>query len=94
MLGSVVDYRTLLPVDGRRGANGARARPGGREASEWRQLVTARTSTRLTRLLPTVALQALRQKKVYENELDSIAGRKLTLETQVRRPPSPSARPR
>ncbi|KAK4699667.1 charged multivesicular body protein 4A/B, partial [Phenoliferia sp. Uapishka_3] len=30
-----------------------------------------------------VALQALRQKKVYENELDSIAGRKLTLETQV-----------
>lgn len=30
-----------------------------------------------------VALQALRQKKVYETELDSIAGRKLTLETQV-----------
>lgn len=30
-----------------------------------------------------VATQALRQKKVYENELDSIAGRKITLETQV-----------
>lgn len=30
-----------------------------------------------------VATAALRQKKVYENELDSIAGRKLTLETQV-----------
>ncbi|KAM0749871.1 Snf7-domain-containing protein [Meredithblackwellia eburnea MCA 4105] len=30
-----------------------------------------------------VAMQALRQKKVYENELESIAGRKLTLETQV-----------
>lgn len=31
-----------------------------------------------------MATQALRQKKVYENELDSIAGRKITLETQVR----------
>lgn len=42
----------------------------------------------------TVALQALRQKKVYENELDSIAGRKLTLETQVRVPQSArTARP-
>ena len=39
------------------------------------------------RLVPVraylVATQALRQKKVYENELDSIAGRKITLETQV-----------
>lgn len=39
----------------------------------------------------TVATQALRQKKVYENELDSIAGRKITLETQVR-PPFPRKR--
>ncbi|KAI5477075.1 vacuolar sorting protein VPS32 [Pseudohyphozyma bogoriensis] len=30
-----------------------------------------------------VAMQALRQKKQHETELDSIAGRKLTLETQV-----------
>ncbi|SCV72409.1 BQ2448_3946 [Microbotryum intermedium] len=32
---------------------------------------------------PRVAKQALRQKKLYENELDSIAGRKMTLTTQV-----------
>ena len=31
-----------------------------------------------------VALAALRQKKVYESELDKLAGRRLTLETQVR----------
>jgi hypothetical protein len=30
-----------------------------------------------------VAKQALRQKKLYENELDSISGRKMTLTTQV-----------
>lgn len=33
--------------------------------------------------VPTVAKQALRQKKLYENELDSISGRKMTLTTQV-----------
>ncbi|ORY90777.1 Snf7-domain-containing protein [Leucosporidium creatinivorum] len=32
---------------------------------------------------PRVAKQALRQKKLYENELDSISGRKMTLTTQV-----------
>lgn len=30
-----------------------------------------------------VAKQALRQKKVYEQELESISGRKMTLTTQV-----------
>lgn len=35
-------------------------------------------------LLPCAAAKAaLRQKKLLENELDSIAGRKVTLETQV-----------
>ena len=29
-------------------------------------------------------MAALRQKKQYENELDKIAGRRMTLETQVR----------
>ncbi|GAA5847305.1 hypothetical protein JCM3766R1_003943 [Sporobolomyces carnicolor] len=32
---------------------------------------------------PRVAKQALRQKKVYEQELESISGRKMTLTTQV-----------
>ncbi|BGO89019.1 hypothetical protein NBRC10512_008210 [Rhodotorula toruloides] len=32
---------------------------------------------------PRVAKQALRQKKLYEQELESIAGRKMTLTTQV-----------
>ncbi|KAK4049375.1 hypothetical protein ACM66B_002661 [Microbotryomycetes sp. NB124-2] len=32
---------------------------------------------------PNVAKQALRQRKLYENELESIAGRKMTLTTQV-----------
>lgn len=35
-------------------------------------------------LVPTVAKQALRQKKLYEQELESISGRKMTLTTQVR----------
>lgn len=32
-----------------------------------------------------MATAALRQKKVYETELDNIAGRRLTLESQVSR---------
>jgi flagellar hook-basal body complex protein FliE len=34
-------------------------------------------------LHPSVAQAALRQKKAYENELDRIAGTRMTLETQV-----------
>lgn len=37
----------------------------------------------LTKCYSAVALNALRQKKVYESELDKLAGRRLTIETQV-----------
>lgn len=50
---------------------------------EGRQLVDKRAH--LSFCTPTVAKQALRQKKLYENELDSISGRKMTLTTQVSR---------
>ncbi len=40
-------------------------------------------SVDLTPISSVVATAALRQKKAHENELDRIAGTRLTLETQV-----------